>query len=137
MDPNRKNLEIGLKYAKWGGYLLNALLLILIIGLLFGQDVENNLFKWIKIAYFSSLIGILQVPFNSMKNKAFRIFFPILCILSVGFVFLMVAEVMFAYIAAAERGERLGVPGFQGSLIFLTLLQVPTILFRRNPDLLD
>ena len=30
----------------------------------------------------------------------------------------MVAVVIFAYMAAAERGERLGVPGFEGSLIF-------------------
>lgn len=137
MHSNRKNLEIGLKYAKWGGYLLNALLLILIINLLFSQNVENNLFKWVKIVYFSALIGVLQIPFVSIKSKIFKIFFSILCLLSIGFVFLMVVEVMFAYMAAAERGERLGVPGFQGSLIFLTLLQVPTILFRRNPDLLD
>lgn len=137
MPPNRKNLETSLKYAKWGGYLLNALLLILIISLLFSQNVENNLFKWVKIVYFSALIGVLQILLGSIKSKTFKILFPILCILSIGFVFLMVVEVMFAYMAAAERGERLGVPGFQGSLIFLTLLQVPTILFRRNPDLLD
>ena len=57
--------------------------------------------------------------------------------LSIGFVFLMIVVVMFSYIASAERGERLGVPGFEGTLIFLCLLQAPTILFRKNPDLLD
>ena len=49
----------------------------------------------------------------------------------------MVVVVMFAYIESAERGERLGVPGFQGTLIFLALMQIPSILFRKNPDLLD
>ena len=35
------------------------------------------------------------------------------------------------------RGERLGVPGFEGTLIFLALLQVPVVLFQRKPDMLD
>lgn len=49
----------------------------------------------------------------------------------------MVAVVMFAYMAAAGRGERLGVPGFERTLVFLALLQVPVVLFQRKPDLLD
>lgn len=137
MDPNHKNRLIGLKFAKWGGYLLQILLLLLILGLVFGETQEPLLFKWIKGLYFAALVAILLLPFDRLKNKTFKLFFPLLCLLSVGFVFLMVVEVMFAYMAAAEIGERLGVPGFEGMLIFLTLLQIPTILFRRNPDLLD
>jgi hypothetical protein len=49
----------------------------------------------------------------------------------------MIASVMFGYMAAAERGERLGVPGFEGTLIFFALMQVPTVLFQRRPDLID
>ena len=49
----------------------------------------------------------------------------------------MIISVMFDYMASAERGERLGVPGLEGTLIFLSLLQPPVILFRQNPDLLD
>ena len=49
----------------------------------------------------------------------------------------MVAVVIFDYIAAADRGERLGVPGLEGTLIFLALLQVPVVLFQHKPDLLD
>jgi hypothetical protein len=49
----------------------------------------------------------------------------------------MIAVVMFAYMAAADQGERLGVPGFEGTLIFLSLMQVPVVLFQRKPELLD
>jgi len=49
----------------------------------------------------------------------------------------MVVSVMFNYMAAADQGERLGVPGFEGTLIFLSLLQVPAVLFQRKPDLID
>ena len=137
MDSNFKNNIKGLKYSKFGGHLLKILLVLIIINLIFTEDINNQLFKWFKIIYFISIIIILQFPFQKLEDNAFKIFFVILCILSIGFVFLMVVDVMFAYIAAAEIGERLGVPGFQGSLIFLTLLQIPTILFSRNPDLLD
>lgn len=137
MDSNFKNNIKGLKYAKFGGHLLKILLVLITINLIFTEDINNQLFKWFKIIYFISIIIILQFPFQKLEDNAFKIFFVILCILSIGFVFLMVVDVMFAYIAAAEIGERLGVPGFQGSLIFLTLLQIPTILFSRNPDLLD
>ena len=44
---------------------------------------------------------------------------------------------LFNYMAAADQGERLGVPGFEGTLIFLALLQVPAVLFQRKPDLID
>ena len=44
---------------------------------------------------------------------------------------------MYQYIELAEMGERLGVPGLEGSLVFLSLLQPPTLLFERNPDFLD
>ncbi|MGK0309380.1 MAG: hypothetical protein ACJAYS_000196 [Lentimonas sp.] len=53
------------------------------------------------------------------------------------FVFLMIVSVIFDYMAAEANGERLGVPGFEGTLIFLALLQVPAVLFQRRPDLLD
>ena len=49
----------------------------------------------------------------------------------------MVVVVIFAYMASDARGERLGVPGFEGTLIFLALLQVPIVLFQRKPDMLD
>ena len=49
----------------------------------------------------------------------------------------MIISVIFNYIEVAARGERLGVPGFEGTLIFLALLQVPAVLFQYRPDLLD
>jgi hypothetical protein len=57
--------------------------------------------------------------------------------LAAGFVFIMIVSVMFAYMALAEQGQKLGVPGLEGSLIFIALLQPPVVLFRRKPDLLN
>ena len=92
---------------------------------------------YLKIFYYSLLALWVQLPYPKLSASAWRVCYGALVILSIGFVFLMIVVVMFSYIASAERGERLGVPGFEGTLIFLCLLQAPTILFRKNPDLLD
>ena len=134
-------LQRGLTYARWGGYLFSALLLILALGeyrsLTSASPPELSGFATFKLFYYSLLALWVQLPYQKLSAFAFRIIYGALVLLSVGFVFLIIVVVMFSYIAAAERGERLGVPGFEGTLIFLCLLQAPTILFRKNPDLLD
>jgi len=35
-----------------------------------------------------------------------------------------------------ETGRKPGLPAFNGTLIFLALMQAPTVLFLRRPDLL-
>jgi heme/copper-type cytochrome/quinol oxidase subunit 2 len=80
---------------------------------------------------------VLSLPFARMSDKVWRKFYVLLVAFSGLFVFVMVAVVLFAYMAADARGERLGVPGFEGTLIFMALLQVPVVLFQRKPDLLD
>ena len=95
-------------------------------------------FETLKAAYFIAYGLLLTVPARHITAaRAWKVFYGLLVVLSAGFVFLLVASVMFDYMAAAEEGERLGVPGFEGTLIFLALLQVPTALFERRPDLLD
>ena len=89
-------------------------------------------------ATYCLLFGIvLQIPFRILQTKMWKASFIALTVLAAGFVFIMIISVMFDYMASAERGERLGVPGLEGTLIFLSLLQPPVILFRQNPDLLD
>jgi hypothetical protein len=56
--------------------------------------------------------------------------------MTVALVFVLIVSVIFDYMAAAERDERLGVPGVEGTIIFLGLMQVPVQRFLRNPDLL-
>ena len=130
-------LERGLNYARWGGYLLSLLLLILAFSELRSITVESTAFTYFKLCYYSLLALWVQLPYQKLSGRAWHIGYGALVLLSIGFVFLMIVVVMFSYIASAERGERLGVPGFEGTLIFLCLLQAPTILFRKHPDLLD
>lgn len=136
--PSEKTaLERGLEYARYSGYLFSALLLILAISEFRSLSTESTGFSYFKLFYYSLLALWVQLPYQKLTASAWRISYGALVLLSIGFVFLMIVVVMFSYIASAERGERLGVPGFEGTLIFLCLLQAPTILFRKNPDLLD
>ena len=130
-------LERGLNYARWGGYLFSLLLLILAINEFRSITAESTAFTYFKLFYYSLLALWVQLPYPKLSASAWRFCYGALVLLSIGFVFLMIVVVMFSYISAAERGERLGVPGFEGTLIFLCLLQAPTILFRKHPDLLD
>ena len=90
-------------------------------------------------AVFIVFLGImLMLPYSKFKAaQLWKGTFTLLCACSVAFVFTMIISVMFDYMAAAEREERLGVPGFEGTLIFLTLMQAPAVLFQRRPDMLS
>ena len=125
----------GLCYARWAGHFLS--LLLIVIGLAGLTASSMTTFLLFKSTYFLLYGVVLSLPFAKMSDRNWRRCYILLVALSVFFVFVMVAVVMFAYMAAADRGERLGVPGFEGTLIFLALLQVPVVLFQRKPDLLD
>jgi len=124
----------GLRYARLAGRLVSILLLALgLTALIRG----GGGFESFKGAFFILYGIVLNLPYARLSDTAWKFAYILLVALSAGFVFVMVGVVMFAYMAAAERGERLGVPGFEGLLIFLSLLQVPVVLFQRKPDLLD
>lgn len=125
----------GLGYARWAGYFLSLLLIVIALSGLTASRLTT--FELFKSAYFLFYGVVISLPFAKMSDKNWRRVFILLVVLSALFVFVMVAVVMFAYMAVADRGERLGVPGFEGTLIFLALLQVPVVLFQRKPDLLD
>ena len=107
-------------------------------GQIFGMLGPNGVGK---STIFNLITGLLSPDYGSIYINSEKInkipIYERTLKFKIGFVFLMIVVVMFSYIAAAERGERLGVPGFEGTLIFLCLLQAPTILFRIHPDLLD
>ena len=125
----------GVRYARLAGKLLG--LLLICIGILSLADNTGSSFTIFKAVYFIVYGSLLNLPFQKLAPRAWKWTYGVLVAGSVAFVFLMVIAVIFDYIAADERGERLGVPGFEGTLIFLALLQVPVILFQRKPDLLD
>ena len=122
-------------YARLTGRILGLGLIVWAIFLFSNVGLVG--FLSFKAAYCLLFGIILQIPFRMLKTKLWKASFIALTVLAVGFVFLMIISVMFDYIAAAERGERLGVPGLEGSLIFISLLQPPVVLFRQHTDLLD
>ena len=135
IDADRRaSTALGLRYGRIAGHVLALLLFILGLSALFkGAGV----FETFKGVYFIAYGIILSLPFARLSDKSWRWGFGLLVGLSALFVFVMVVVVIFAYMASDARGERLGVPGFEGTLIFLALLQVPVVLFQRKPDMLD
>ena len=125
----------GVRYARVAGRLLGILLIG--IGLFSSLRGWQGVFEPFKALYFIAYGVLLNLPYRRIAETRWKALFTLLALGSAAFVFVMVVAVMFDYMAAAERGERLGVPGFEGTLIFLALLQVPAVLFQRKPELLD
>lgn len=133
--PETHIVPVGVRVARWVGHLLGLTLIIL--GIIQLTNNPNGFFEHLQSLYFIGYGLLLNVPFIRVPDHFWKYIYGTLIILSAGFVFLMIASVMFDYMAAAEQGERLGVPGFEGMLIFFALMQVPVVLFQRKPDLLD
>tara|TARA_B100000989_G_scaffold144188_1_gene107420 strand:+ start:282 stop:707 length:426 start_codon:yes stop_codon:yes gene_type:complete len=135
IDADRRaSTALGLRYGRIAGHVLALLLLFLGLSALFNG---TGVFEAFKGVYFIAYGIVLSLPYTRLSDKSWRWCFVLLVGLSALFVFVMVVVVIFAYMASDARGERLGVPGFEGSLIFLALLQVPVVLFQRKPDMLD
>jgi hypothetical protein len=130
----RASTILGLRYGRIAGHVLTLLLLTLGLSALIKG---SGIFEAFKGVYFITYSIVISLPFTRLSDKSWRWGFGLLVGLSALFVFLMVVVVIFAYMASDARGERLGVPGFEGTLIFLALLQVPVVLFQRKPDMLD
>jgi len=126
----------GVRYARMAGQILGLSLIVLgIISL--AANGNSDSFSTFRAIYFLAYGSLLNFPFLRVSEQQWKWVYGLLVISSAVFVFLMVVSVIFDYIAADERGERLGVPGFEGTLIFFALLQVPTLFFQKRPDLLD
>jgi hypothetical protein len=137
MPTSKSNPPVpdGVRYARWAGHALGIILICAaIVSVIRGLE---GAFSIIRASYFILYGIILNLPFVQISNARWKWFYGLLVFCSIAFVFVMVVSVMFNYMDAADRGERLGVPGLEGSLIFLALMQVPAVLFKRRPDLID
>ncbi len=136
-NPGPTPLPKGLFYARWAGLLTGAILL-LYGPLTAAAATEPSAFVFFRTFYFSTFGLLLLLPIHRIRsNRLWGVAFAGLCLAATAFVFLMIVTIMFDYIAAADRGDRLGVPGKEGTLVFFSLMQVPVSLFLRKPDLLD
>ncbi|WP_309397315.1 hypothetical protein [Cerasicoccus maritimus] len=88
--------------------------------------------------YFCLFGGMLMLPWSRIAApKLWRALFISLCVLTVGFGFLMVIDLMFLYILAANAGQKVAPPAFQSMLLFAALIQAPTVYFVRKPHALN
>jgi len=134
-DESNSQVPEGVRYARWAGNALGSVLILIgLVALIEGVSDGFNIFK---SCYFIFFGIVLNIPYRSISDKSWKWAYAVLIACSAAFVFVMVVSVMFNYMEAAERGERLGVPGLEGTLIFIALLQVPAVLFQRKPNLLD
>lgn len=131
-----ENTAKSLRYGRLAGRIMGVLLLGWGLRVLLSVQSATT-FDCIQSLYFVVFGILVQLPYSTLRDRAWKISFATLCLLSAGFVFVMVVSVMFSYMEYAERGEKLGVPGLEGTLVFLALLQPPVVLFQRKPDLLD
>ncbi len=135
---SQKELPDGVRYARltgigFGLFLLLKALFDLIIHV--NESSSWLIFKGCFFIYFAILI---LLPWLKISIKSFwKQLYIILTISSITFVFMLVFDAIFNYIAMIEVGRKPGLPAFEGTLIFMALLQVPTILFVRSPELLD
>lgn len=125
----------GVRYARLAGRLLG--LLLICMGIFSLTDNTGSSFAIFKAIYFIVYGSLLNLPFRRIAEQRWKWSYGLLVVGSIAFVFVMVVAVIFDYMAADAHGERLGVPGFEGTLIFFALLQVPAVLFQHRPDLLD
>ena len=135
MNTTNTPIPDGIRYARMAGRLLGVALIC--IGILALINSAKSPFAVFKAIYFIAYGSLLNLPFGKLARQKWNWAYGAVVFSSIVFVFVMVVAVIFDYMEADMRGERLGVPGFEGTLIFFALLQVPTVLFERKPDLLD
>lgn len=88
----------------------------------------------LEAVYFLIYGVLLALPWSKITGqKLWRGLFTALCVLSIGFGFLMVVDLMFLYMLAAEQAKKVAPPAFQSLLLFTALIQAPTVLFVRYP----
>ena len=88
-------------------------------------------------AGFYGVYGLfLLVPESKFSPKLWKQFFILFIVLTLVFVFIQVFDTLFQNYLAHQVHDKAFPPILQSMLVFFTLLQIPTILFRKKPNLL-
>ena len=129
------SLEKGLKITRLSGFFLAfGLSIYAIIYYQRGHAAANDSTRLaIIIIWLLFSIGCI-LPWKKFSKKIWVKLYVIFILIAIAFVFSFVVKILFDYIAADSVGERLSVPGLEGTVIFLGLLQIPAVLFSKNPD---
>lgn len=77
----------------------------------------------------------LVLPWQWIQTtRWWKLLYTMLIVLGIGFAFNCVADMMFQYMLAADLGKKPGPPAFLSVLLFISLLQIPTVYFLRYPQ---
>lgn len=131
--------ERGMRYSRAAG---------LSVGLFLILWSPFNLLRWggegpawlttFQTGFFMVYGLLLILPWKKLVVSRWWIpLFSLLCAAGAVFIFTMVIDLMFQYMLAADQGRKPAPPAFQSMLIFISLLQIPTVLFIRYPKWLD
>lgn len=125
-----------LAYGRWLGYPLAMVLVIVGAATIVSPPAPPAWFFVIRGSVEIALATLLLIPYQGLRvhSRLWWWCFGSLALGSVIFVFLRVIGVLFEAIQLEEQGERVGLPAFSGTLVFLVLLQLPIIFFRKHPD---
>lgn len=133
-------LPTGVRWARLAGCATGVFLIGRGLWLATGQGGvagQSSSPVWVAYGIFVLLYGGLLVwPWLKVPTRAFLPLFGLLIAGTLLFAFGQIAEAMFGIHAMAAIGRKPGLPAFQGTLVFLSVLQVPTVLFARRPELL-
>lgn len=128
----KREVPLGVRWARMVGVAAGGAMIIQLIaavkyGMVSGFDI-----------YFAIYGLILMLPYASIveKNWFYRAY-GFLIVSSVVFVFCLMFQFLFFAWDMNALGAKPKLPGLQGTLVFLSLMQVPAVLFQRRPELLD
>ena len=93
---------------------------------------------WVECGVLGTFGLVQLIPWTQIRSsRLFRALFILLIAFTTATVFSLIFFTMFSYIDMMSVGRKPGLPAFQGMIIFLGLLQVPTVLFLRHPDWME
>ena len=132
------SIPVGVKYARRAGFCLGLLLIAFAVREIFRSIGPSDFWRWLTAILLCGFATIQLTPWNRIHNeKVWKRCYLVFCAITVAFVFLMVIKTITDYRLYYAVHKKMTIPGFQGLLIFLALMQIPAVLFERKPDLLD
>ncbi len=128
----------GLRYARAAGVAVGLFLIAWSpFNVLRWQDGGQEALLNFQFLFFIAYGVLLALPWSRIHTeRTFRLAFGILIVFSAAFAFVMVIDLMFQAVLASNTESKPAPPAFQGMLLFGALLQLPTVLFSRRPQLL-
>lgn len=145
MTDDTDKLEQDVKYAKsmaryvrWLAWIAAAMILVWCLGKY--QAISAYPYPWVLWTTwgYCLIYSIWMITPWEKTKKPIRWKFGMIgfLVLSFFFVFLLIGNVMVDASIAGAAGERLGVPGFEGTILFFSLSQIPGMLFKRHPEMM-